>query len=52
MAKKNHVHVVFDDETISRIDFLIGKKKFDSRAQFVRRATIELLETFETKILS
>ena len=52
MTKKNHVHVLFDDDTISRIDFLIEKKKFDNRAQFVRRATIELLEQFETKILA
>lgn len=53
MSKKdNQLTIKFDKDTISRIDFLIEQKKFDTRSQFIRRAAIEYLSSFEQKILA
>ena len=45
------VYTRLDDETLQRIDKLINAKKYDDRASFIRRATIEKLER-ETKVLA
>ena len=45
------VYTRLDDDTLERLDKLISAKKYDDRASFIRRATIEKLER-ETKILA
>lgn len=53
MEKKDvPVQVRFSKSTIKRIDNLVEKKKFDDRSNFIRRAVVEYLDTFETKILA
>lgn len=42
----------YDDDTVSRIDILVEKGKFDSRSSFIRRAVREYLDQFETKVLA
>ena len=42
----------YDDATVSRIDILVEKGKFDSRSSFIRRAVREYLDQFETKVLA
>jgi Arc/MetJ-type ribon-helix-helix transcriptional regulator len=42
----------YDDATVSRIDILVEKGKFDNRSSFIRRAVREYLDQFETKILA
>lgn len=51
MTKKT-VYTRLDDETIDRIDYLIDKKKFDSRSSLIRRATVDFLDRTEEKILA
>jgi len=42
----------YDDATVSRIDILVEKGKFDDRSSFIRRAVREYLDQFETKVLA
>lgn len=49
--KKNIIPVRLDDSTLKKIDKFVSDYKYDSRASFIRRATIEKLER-ETKILA
>ena len=51
MSKKRTVYTRLDDDTLGRIDRLISAKKYDNRASFIRRATIEKLER-DTRILA
>jgi Arc/MetJ-type ribon-helix-helix transcriptional regulator len=42
----------YDEATVSRIDILVEKGKFDNRSSFIRRAVREYLDQFETKVLA
>jgi len=46
------IYTRLDKETIDRMDALIKKRKFDSRSSFIRRAVVEYLDQFETKVLA
>jgi len=46
----NPVRVRFTPEILKKIDNLIEKNKFDSRASFVRRAVSEFIENREKTI--
>lgn len=52
IVMKFNIYTRLDEETVHRIDALIKKKKFDNRSSFVRRAVIEYLDQFETKVLA
>lgn len=52
VTKKLPVQVRFDKEDIQWMDELIKKKKFDSRAQIIRRGTRDFLKNFREEFLA
>lgn len=50
MPKKTLVCTRLDNEELKKIDSLVGKKDFDSRSSFVRKAVIEYLKVLEPKV--
>ena len=48
----NPVMTRFSDSTLKRLDYLIEKKKYDSRSNLIRRAVNDFLEREEEIILA